>query len=61
MGKETKRETKASNFMLTVECRDILRDMAHRQGISMAAMLEILIRKARWEQLYAASELTRDQ
>ena len=34
------------NFALTQEARDTLRDIATAQGISMTAMLEIIIRQA---------------
>ena len=35
-----------SNFKLTEEAKELLRQMATAQGISMTAMLEILIRQA---------------
>ena len=35
-----------SNFTLTEEAKALLRQMAEAQGISMTAMLEILIRQA---------------
>jgi len=34
-----------SNFKLTAEAKAILREMAREQGISMTAVLEILIRQ----------------
>jgi uncharacterized protein (DUF1778 family) len=34
------------NFALTQEARDLLRDMAAAKGVSMTALLEILIREA---------------
>jgi uncharacterized protein (DUF1778 family) len=37
------------NFALTEEARNLLRQLADAQGISMTAMLEILIRKAEKE------------
>ena len=33
------------NFALTEEARDTLRDIAAAQGVSMTAMLEIIIRQ----------------
>jgi len=34
-----------SNFKLTAEAKTLLRQMAQAQGISMTAMLEVLIRQ----------------
>ena len=35
-----------SNFKLTEEAKELLRRMAEEQGISMTAVLELLIRQA---------------
>lgn len=40
------RKTQAMTFRLTEEARGLLIELAQKNGISMAAMLELLIRRA---------------